>query len=223
MAQAKNSNNSHSDFPVTDFYLASQSPRRALLLEQLAIDFQVVAIEIDESLSEREAPDDYVLRMATEKSQQGVYYLDELYTEAKLYSILAADTVIVFNQQILGKPKNAADAKHMLSLLSGHCHEVLTGICLSQRQHDGSLRQESLVNRTSVTFRSITEDEIEWYWQTGEPKDKAGGYGIQGKGAMFISHISGSYSSVMGLPLFETAELMMQFDLPLSRKLNTVG
>ena len=109
----------------------------------------------------------------------------------------------------------------MLSTLSGHSHEVLTGICLAQRQRDGRLRQESLINKTSVTFRSITEQEIEWYWQTGEPKDKAGGFGIQGKAAMFISHISGSYSGVMGLPLFETSELMTRFGFALSgRRLN---
>ncbi|HCH20307.1 MAG: hypothetical protein CL692_02060 [Cellvibrionales bacterium] len=211
----------HSDSSNPDLYLASQSPRRALLLEQLSVDFIVLAVDIDESQTTLEPPNDYVLRMATRKAQQGFRCLDESNTQATYATVLAADTAVVFNQKILGKPKNRADAKQMLSTLSGHSHEVLTGICLAQRQRDGRLRQESLVNKTSVTFRSITEQEIEWYWQTGEPKDKAGGYGIQGKAAMFISHISGSYSGVMGLPLFETSELMTRFGFALSgRRLN---
>lgn len=216
MIQEKNSDTTQSDSSNPDLYLASQSPRRALLLEQLSVDFIVLAVDIDESQTTLEPPNDYVLRMATRKAQQGFRCLDESNAQAAYATVLAADTVVVFNQQILGKPKNATDAKQMLSMLSGHSHEVLTAICLAQRQHDGGLQQESRISKTSVTFRSITEQEIEWYWQTGEPKDKAGGYGIQGKAAQFISHISGSYSGVMGLPLFEMSELMTRFGFALS-------
>ena len=106
-------------------------------------------------------------------------------------------------------------------MLSGHSHEVLTAICLAQRQCDGGLRQESCISKTIVTFRPITEHEIEWYWRTGEPEDKAGSYGIQGKATKFISHISGSYSGIMGLPLFEMSQLMSRFGFAVtSIKLN---
>ena len=216
MTQEKNSDNTYSDSSKPGLYLASKSPRRALLLEQLSVDFSVLAVDIDESQSALEPPNDYVLRMATKKAQQGFRCLDESYAQAAYTTVLAADTVVVFNRQILGKPKNATNAKQMLSMLSGHSHEVLTAICLAQRQCDGGLRQESRISKTNVTFRPITEQEIEWYWQTGEPQDKAGGYGIQGKAAQFISHISGSYSGVMGLPLFEMSELMSRFGFALS-------
>ena len=216
MIQEKNSDTTRSDSSNPDLYLASQSPRRALLLEQLSVDFIVLAVDIDESQTTLEPPNDYVLRMATRKAQQGFRCLDESNAQAAYATVLAADTAVVFNRQILGKPRNASNAKQMLSMLSGHSHEVLTAICFAQRQCDGGLRQESRISKTNVTFRPITEQEIEWYWQTGEPKDKAGGYGIQGKAAMFISHISGSYSGVMGLPLFETSELMTRFGFALS-------
>ena len=216
MIQEKNSDTTQSDSSNPDLYLASQSPRRALLLEQLSVDFIVLAVDIDESQAALEPPNDYVLRMATKKAQQGFRCLEEANAQAAYTTVLAADTAVVFNRQILGKPRNASNAKQMLSMLSGHSHEVLTAICLAQRQCDGGLRQESRISKTNVTFRPITEQEIEWYWQTGEPEDKAGGYGIQGKAAQFISHISGSYSGVMGLPLFEMSELMSRFGFALS-------
>ena len=182
----------------------------------MSVDFSVLAVDIDESQAALEPPNDYVLRMATKKAQQGFRCLEEANAQAAYTTVLAADTAVVFNRQILGKPRNASNAKQMLSMLSGHSHEVLTAICLAQRQCDGGLRQESRISKTNVTFRPITEQEIEWYWQTGEPEDKAGGYGIQGKAAQFISHISGSYSGVMGLPLFEMSELMSRFGFALS-------
>ena len=216
MTQEKKSENAYCDSSNPDLYLASQSPRRALLLEQLSVDFSVLAVDIDESQVALEPPNDYVLRMAAKKAQQGFRCLEESNAQAAYTTVLAADTAVVFNRQILGKPRNASNAKQMLSMLSGHSHEVLTAICLAQRQCDGGLRQESRISKTNVTFRPITEQEIEWYWQTGEPEDKAGGYGIQGKAAQFISHISGSYSGVMGLPLFEMSELMSRFGFALS-------
>lgn len=216
MTQEKKSENAYCDSSNPDLYLASQSPRRALLLEQLSVAFSVLAVDIDESQVALEPPNDYVLRMATKKAQQGFRCLEESNAQAAYTTVLAADTAVVFNRQILGKPRNASNAKQMLSMLSGHSHEVLTAICLAQRQCDGGLRQESRISKTNVTFRPITEQEIEWYWQTGEPQDKAGGYGIQGKAAQFISHISGSYSGVMGLPLFEMSELMSRFGFALS-------
>ena len=113
--------------------------------------------------------------------------------------------MVVFNRQILGNPRNA---KQMLSMLSGYGHEVLIVIRLAQRQCDGCLRQESRISKTNVTFRLISDQEIEWYWQAREPEDKAGGDGNQGKAAQFISHISGSYYGIIGLPLFQMSELM---------------
>lgn len=217
MLQSTSMNDTQCDSLSVNFYLASQSPRRALLLKQLGLDFKVLDTDIDESLVVPEEPGDYVSRMAQEKSLQGLKCLDQSNSPVKHATVLGADTVIVFNQQVLGKPINAADAKEMLLALSGHSHDVLTGIWLCQRQFDGSMRQEGIISQTKVTFRAITEDEIEWYWQTGEPKDKAAGYAIQGKGAIFIEHISGSYSGVMGLPLYETAQLMARFGFPLTK------
>ena len=134
--------------------------------------------------------------------------MDESNAHAAHTTVLAADTAVIFNRHILGKPRNASNPKQMLLILFGHSHEVLTAICIAQRQCDGGLRQESCISKTIVTFRPITEQEIEWYWQTGEPEDKVGGYGIRGKAAQFISHISGSYSGVMCLQLFEMSKLM---------------
>ena len=183
-------------------YLASQSPRRRELLSQIGVQFQTIHADIDETPLQNEAPIDYVIRMAREKAlTAAVKHQDK--------PLLAADTTVVCNNNILGKPQDQQHFRKMMDCLSGNTHQVITAIAVIQ----GSAR-DSLVTATSastVRFRELTVSEIETYWQAGEPADKAGGYAIQGLAAAFISEIQGSYSGIMGLPLFETAELLKKF------------
>jgi septum formation protein len=182
-------------------YLASASPRRSELLRQLGVEIRVTPAEVDEAIRPGEAADAYVTRLALEKSRAALRTL-----EAADAPVLAADTAVVVDDLILGKPRDAADAMRMLNLLSGRGHEVLTSVAVCD-----SARESVVVNRTDVRFRSLESDEIAAYWQSGEPAGKAGGYAIQGMGAIFIEEIRGSYSGVMGLPLFETARLLRDF------------
>jgi septum formation protein len=182
-------------------YLASASPRRSELLRQLGVEIRVTPAEVDEAIRPGEAADAYVTRLALEKSRAALRTL-----EAADAPVLAADTAVVVDDLILGKPRDAADAMRMLNLLSGRGHEVLTSVAVCD-----SARESVVVNRTDVRFRSLEPDEIAAYWQSGEPAGKAGGYAIQGMGAIFIEEIRGSYSGVMGLPLFETARLLRDF------------
>ncbi len=182
-------------------YLASASPRRSELLRQLGVEIRVTPAEVDEAIRPGEAADAYVTRLALEKSRAALRTL-----EAADAPVLAADTAVVVDDLILGKPRDAADAMRMLNLLSGRGHEVLTSVAVCD-----SARESVVVNRTDVRFRSLEPDEIAAYWQSGEPAGKAGGYAIQGMGAIFIEEIRGSYSGVMGLPLFETARLLHDF------------
>jgi len=182
-------------------YLASASPRRSELLRQLGVEIRVTPAEVDEAIRPGEAADAYVTRLALEKSRAALRTL-----EAADAPVLAADTAVVVDDLILGKPRDAADATRMLNLLSGRGHEVLTSVAVCD-----SARESVVVNQTDVRFRSLEPDEIAAYWQSGEPAGKAGGYAIQGMGAIFIEEIRGSYSGVMGLPLFETARLLRDF------------
>ncbi len=177
--------------------LASASPRRKELLAQLDIQCFVKAVDIDETPLPNELPLAYVQRVAAEKSAACLKVYDgEL-------PVLAADTSVVLNNQIMGKPENQQHAEEMLLQLSGTTHQVYSAISLRR-----DLEHWEAVNITDVTFRKLTLAEIAAYWQTGEPCDKAGGYAIQGLGSIFIEKISGSFSGVMGLPLFETAQLL---------------
>jgi len=176
--------------------LASASPRRKELLDQIKVEYKVYPVDLDETPLPDEAPLDYVKRMAAEKSAA---CLAQLNTEIP---VLAADTVVVLGCAIMGKPKNQADALAMLTQLSGKTHQVYSAISLRGREHGQA------VSITEVTFRGLTEQEIVNYWHTGEPLDKAGSYAIQGMGGMFVEAIKGSFSGVVGLPLFETAELL---------------
>jgi septum formation protein len=176
--------------------LASNSPRRAKLLTQLGVNYQICAVDIDETPFKNESPLDYVQRVAAEKSAAC------LQLKNTQYPILAADTVVVLNNKIMGKPKNQQHAAQMLHYLSAQTHQVYSAISFRGKQH------WQRVNITEVTFRSIQAIEMAAYWNTGEPHDKAGGYAIQGMGSVFIKSIKGSFSAVMGLPLFETAELL---------------
>jgi septum formation protein len=186
-------------------YLASASPRRRELLRQIGVRFEVIAGEVDEDLLQDEAPVTYVSRLAAAKAHAGW----RLRREAADAPVLAADTAVVFDGCILGKPLDRRDGEHMLSKLSGRTHEVLTAVALRSRAG-----LETRVSRSMVTFRPIDAAEARAYWDTGEPCDKAGGYAIQGHAAVFVADLKGSYSGVMGLPLFETAELLKSAGLP---------
>ncbi len=179
-------------------YLASQSPRRRELLDQIGVRHEVIAVDLDENPRPGEAPAEYVIRLALEKAQAGHAALQG----RPLRPVLAADTAVVVGGTILGKPRDQADALAMLARLSGRSHMVLTGVALVGAHADSRL------SVSHVSFRLITPEEALAYWHSGEPADKAGGYAIQGRGALFISRLEGSFSGVMGLPLFETAELL---------------
>jgi len=176
--------------------LASASPRRKELLDQINVRYQVYPINIDETPLHNEIPMAYVQRLAAEKSAACVA---QLKTQLP---VLAADTSVVLGDLIMGKPKDQEDAVQMLTLLSGKTHQVYSAISLRGREHSQA------VSITAVKFRSLSKQEIIDYWRTGEPLDKAGSYAIQGIGGVFVESIVGSFSGVVGLPLFETAELL---------------
>jgi septum formation protein len=181
------------------FYLASASPRRRELLDQIGVRYEARPVEVDESRQPREAPRDYVTRLARAKAETAW----NLFEPDTVRAVLAADTAVVLGDLILGKPRDRADALAMLGKLSGRAHEVLTAVALRTARG-----LESRVSASRVTLRALEAGEIERYWDTGEPRDKAGAYAIQGRAAMFVESLEGSYSGVMGLPLFETAELL---------------
>lgn len=181
-------------------YLASRSPRRRELLTQIGVHHTVLDIDVDETPLANEAPAEYVIRMALEKARAGQSSLDG---DNRL-PVLAADTAVVVGQRILGKPGDRKEALEMLQLLSSTRHRVLTGIALK------GAREWTRLSVSQVQFRHIPPEEALAYWHSGEPADKAGGYAIQGQGALFVSSLEGSFSGVMGLPLFETGELLRQ-------------
>ena len=182
-------------------YLASNSPRRRALLAQIGVRFRVVAVSLDETPLPREAADEYVRRVALDKARAGRELVAGRSGSPAL-PVLAADTGVVVDQRVLGKPRDRADALAMLRLLSGRSHRVLSAVALVGTEETIALSE------SEVLFRGISEAEARAYWETGEPADKAGGYAIQGLGALFVEHLRGSYSGVMGLPLFETAALL---------------
>lgn len=176
--------------------LASMSPRRRELLAQIGVPHRVVAAQVDETLLPNESPPDYVARLARLKAAT-------VLERGEALPVLAADTTVVLEGSVYGKPADRADGLAMLAALAGRTHQVFTAVALATR-HGVALR----INCSSVTFRDIAVAEREAYWETGEPGDKAGGYAIQGYGAVFVAALSGSYSAVMGLPLLETAQLL---------------
>lgn len=174
--------------------LASTSPRRRQILATLGIDFDVIHVDTDESRIDGESVQQMILRLAAAKAEAA--------TEGEF--VLGADTVVVLDEHVLGKPRDVEDAVEMLLALSGRTHRVMTGVALKT-----PAGTDTVLSTTLVQFREIGRDEAHRYWQSGEPSDKAGAYGIQGIGGMFVKTIDGSYSGVMGLPVFETVELLM--------------
>lgn len=181
-------------------YLASASPRRKELLTSLGVNFEQFSVDADESAFDNEQPAVLVERLARLKAQSGV----ELGYQDR--PVLGSDTIVVLNNQVLGKPKDKADGLAMLRALSNQTHQVMTAIALASTE-----KTISEIITTDVTFTKLTEQEIEDYWDTGEPLDKAGSYGIQGGAGRFVTNINGSYFAVVGLPLFETERLIKRF------------
>ena len=181
------------------FVLASASPRRRELLSGIGLAFDIDKPDIEESPFRGETASDYVRRLAEEKARTVLQRQSDRL-------ILAADTTVVIDGDILEKPKSKDEGVEMLQRLSGTRHQVMTGVSIINDD-----RESSFVSTSYVIFRALAEDEILWYWNTGEPRDKAGGYGLQGAGGAFIEAINGSYSNVIGLPLAETVSLLRSF------------
>lgn len=188
-----------SRMPKPLIFLASASPRRSELLRQIGIDHEVRAVEVDETRRSRESATAYVARLAETKARA---LWDEL-PEVERRPVLGADTTVTLDGEIFGKPHGASSARAMLGRLSGRTHEVHTAVALVCT-HGVELRLCS----STVRFRRLTDAELDWYCTSNESVDKAGGYAIQGRAAVFVSHLAGSYSGVMGLPLCETWELL---------------
>ena len=186
--------------------LASASPRRESLLRQIDVPFWVQAVDLDESVHPGEAPLPSVTRLALAKAHTARNEIKE--NALEVVPVLAADTTVVAGQKILGKPRSRSEAISMLTRLSGRSHQVFTGIALVT---DQATQAEVVIS--TVTFASLAGDQIEAYCDTGEPFGKAGAYAIQGIAASFVRHISGSYSGIVGLPLYETSRLLRRFGL----------
>lgn len=190
--------------PVPSVYLASASPRRRELLRQIGVSYRLLRIEVDETPLPAERPQDYVVRLALLKARTGCATLGR----RQPAPVLGADTAVVVEGSILGKPRDREEGLAMLALLSGREHEVLSAVALAT-----PARSAVKVQVSRVWFRELDPAERAAYWDSGEPCDKAGGYAIQGRAAAFIAEMHGSYSGVMGLPLFETAELLWAFGI----------
>ena len=199
--------------PRTLIYLASRSPRRRELLKQIGVAFEVLVLrehparggpDVDESQLAGELPDDYVRRVCRVKAEVG--WDRVVQRRLRRFPVLAADTVVCVDDRILGKPADPADAARMLRLLSGREHRVLTAVALKFEA-----RSELVVSESRVRFCDLAEPELEAYVESGEPTDKAGAYAIQGRAAAFVTELHGSYSGIMGLPLYETAQLIRKF------------
>ncbi|PHS57093.1 septum formation protein Maf [Alteromonas sp. KS69] len=186
--------------------LASASPRRTMLLDQMGIAHSVKPVDIDESALANETPEAQVARLAEQKAKTALARLHDEDALNENTRVLASDTLIAFNGVSLGKPEDKEDARRILSMLSNNEHEVLTAISVAS-----TTKQVTQTITTKVTFAALTNDEIDAYWDTGEPADKAGSYAIQGIGGQFVKAINGSASAVVGLPLYETRQLLREF------------
>ncbi len=191
-----------------DLYLASASPRRLQLVEQLHLCAAVRSADIDETPLAKETPAAYVQRLALAKAEAVYQALVQELGIPPSQPVLGADTAVVLHEQIFGKPADAQQARHMLSQLSGQTHQVLTAVALLCGDAQGQVQHLQALNISTVGFAHLPSQQIEHYIASGEPFGKAGAYAIQGRAAAFISHLQGSYSGVMGLPLYETAQLL---------------
>ncbi len=208
--------------PENRIYLASRSPRRRELLKQIGINFEILLMretlprpaDVDETPNKGELPTDYVSRIAHAKAEAG--WMRLVQRGLPLKPLLVADTIVSFKGRIFGKPENPAHAEEMLTALSGQTHQVLTTVAVASQ---GKI--EECLSTTTVRFRDISQSEIQSYLISSESYDKAGAYAIQGKAAVFIMEFSGSYSGVLGLPLYETAELLEKFNIKIFSKVDS--
>jgi septum formation protein len=189
---------------LPSLYLASQSPRRRELLQQIGVLHQVVSAEVTEVPRTQESPSNYVQRLAREKAEAGLASVKRLALAPK--PVLGADTIVVINNEILEKPQSPEHAAHMLRKLAGTTHQVMTAVAMAADN-----KCEVKLSVTEVVFRPLSDQEIATYWSSGEPRDKAGGYAIQGLGAVFVQQIRGSYTGVVGLPIEQTILLLDEF------------
>jgi septum formation protein len=185
-------------------YLASASPRRQELLRQLGLRFEILVPNVAETPHPGETVHAYVARLACAKAGRGGALVRG--RGLSPHPVLGADTEVVLDGEILGKPLDRAHGLAMLQRLSGRTHQVLTAICILQQDE-----MHEALSESSVTFAPLSEQDIAHYWETGEPADKAGGYAVQGRAAAFIARVEGSYSGIVGLPLFELTQLLKRF------------
>jgi nucleoside triphosphate pyrophosphatase len=198
---------------VTGFILASASPRRVALLEQIGMQFIQRPAAIDESRRPGESAQDYVLRMASTKAEtvNDLLHNESIDELSVLPPVLGADTTVVLADRIFGKPEGREEAIATLLALSGQRHQVLSAVAVTGISTSGTQGTQVLLSETWVNFRELNRAQCEQYWASGEPRDKAGAYAIQGRGAVFVESIQGSYSGVVGLPLVETVELLENY------------
>jgi septum formation protein len=200
---------------VSRIYLASRSPRRRELLRQIGVAFEIVllredvrrSMDVDETPLAGETAQDYAVRIAAKKAELAAYFLAR--RTLPMLPVLAADTTVVCQGRILGKPTDREDAVRMIQTLAGRDHQVVSAVAVCNDQHE----IDHAVSVSNVWFRALSRDEIARYVATGESHDKAGGYAVQGRAAAFVQRIEGSYSGIMGLPLAETAELLTRAGL----------
>jgi septum formation protein len=191
---------------MKEIYLASRSPRRRELLRQIGVRFKVLPSDIDESVLPDESPEHYVMRLAHEKAAVCVRQIAS--QQLPPFPVLAADTTVCVDGQILGKPETNEETRQMLKMLSDRWHSVLTAVAMAEGE-----RIEVSLSSTQVEMMRLGTSEIDHYIASGEPRGKAGAYGIQGLASVFIRRIEGSYSGVMGLPLHETSQLLKKFGI----------
>jgi septum formation protein len=191
---------------IEQLILASASPRRKTLLESVGLEFGVMVADIDESRNQNESANDYVLRLSREKAQKVQSQINTGQNHQS--AILAADTIVAYRDDVFSKPSNFQDAKRIWQTLSGRQHRVCTAVTLMVGDH-----QDSIISVTEVEFIPIKESQMQAYWATSEPKDKAGAYAIQGDASAWVKAIHGSYSNVVGLPLFEVNNLLAKYNL----------
>lgn len=184
-------------------YLASQSPRRRELLERIGVSFEIVDVRVEENPGPDEMPEVFALRMALEKGRAGYRQIGA----SRDAPVIGADTVVVLEDEILGKPRDAEHGREMLRRLGGATHRVVTAVALVDD------REDTRLSVSQVALRRLSEDEVQCYWDSGEPVDKAGAYAIQGRGGVFVEHLEGNYTGVMGLPLYETTQLLDEFNV----------